>query len=228
MYDKVQAHWKKALQELAGRINTTPDEVERQRLKNIRAYMKDVVMAVVISHDKADEARFAAKNLDIKPRKLKQMLEKNSERKGFTERMQDAIDRYNSGASDTEAYFDELMQINADLTEEEARHVRMGLSEDELELFDILRKEQMTQAEEEAVKLAAKSLIPSLIEASPKVLVQDWYRDGQNTEKVRSTIEDVLDNTLPTSYDRRIYKEKCDATTAHVIELSKARKKWAA
>ena len=161
-------------------------------------------------------------------RKIQQMLKENSERKGFADRLKIIVDRYNSGASTTDEYFEELMDLNASLSEEEERHVRMGLTEDELELFDLLKKEKLTAAEEEEVKLAAKTLIPKLKEASPKLLLRDWYRDPQNTERVRSKISDVLNDILPESYDRQIFREKCEATMRLVTDLAKTERKWAA
>ena len=50
------------------------------------------------------------------------------------------------------------------LRAEEERHIRQELSEAELELFDLLRKEQLTVDEEKRVKLAAKELYSTLTE----------------------------------------------------------------
>jgi type I restriction enzyme R subunit len=161
-------------------------------------------------------------------KKIQLMLKENSERKGFADRLKIIVDRYNSGASSTDEYFNELVDFSASLSEEDERHIRMGLTEDELELFDLLKKDKLTVAEEEAVKLAAKSLIPKLKDAAPKVLLQHWYRDPQNTERVRSKISDVLNDTLPESYDRQIFREKCEATMGLVTDLAKTQRKWVA
>jgi len=67
MYDKVQRLWKEALKALHKRIAQTANDVERARLKKILAYMRDVEMAVVISAEAGEEARFAAQKLNIKP-----------------------------------------------------------------------------------------------------------------------------------------------------------------
>jgi type I restriction enzyme R subunit len=104
----------------------------------------------------------------------------------------------------------------------------MGLTEDELELFDLLKKDKLTKSEEEEVKLAAKMLIPSLKEAAPKVLLERWYQDRQNTERVRNRISDFLNETLPECYGTEIFREKCEATMSLVTDLAKARRKWAA
>ena len=84
---------------------------------------------------------------------------------------------YNAGSSSADNYFDELMKFTKDLKEESERHIREGLTEDELELFDLLKKDKMTKEETQKVRLAAKSLLHRLREESPKVLVQDWFKD---------------------------------------------------
>lgn len=146
----------------------------------------------------------------------------------FAQRFQAIVDRYNAETSSTENYFEELLRYTEDLKQEEERHIRLGLTEDELELFDILKKDKLTKAEEEAVKLAAKSLIQRLREAHPKVLVQDWYKDTQSKQRVRTTVEEVLDQNLPDSYDRRLFKDKCESTFDLILDFASHGRKWAA
>lgn len=85
--------------------------------------------------------------------------------------------------------------------------IKEGLSNDELELYDILKKEKMTK-EEVKVKNAAKHLLHRLIKEKPKVLVQDWFRDSQSKNRVKSAIEEILNRELPNSYDRDIFQTK--------------------
>ncbi len=160
--------------------------------------------------------------------KLQQMIEQNYTRVDFAQKLQEIIDRYNSGGSSTEDYYEEMLKFAAAMKEEDERHIRLGLTEDELELFDTLSKENMTQAEEQKVKLAAKHLITRLLEEHPRVLVQDWWKDGQTQRKVKDAIEEVLDNDLPEeSYDRRLFKEKCDNVFELVVDFASNGRKWA-
>ena len=92
-------------------------------------------------------------------RKVEQMLRQNVTRTDFAQRLQDIIDAYNAGSSSADNYFDELLKYAKDLKAESERHVREGLTEDELELFDLLKKDTMTQEETQKVRLAAKSLL---------------------------------------------------------------------
>ncbi len=114
------------------------------------------------------------------------------------------------------------------MKEEDERHVREGLSEDELELFDMLKKEKMTEAETQKAKLAAKSLLHRLLEEHPKVLVQDWFKDSQSQKAVRSAVEKVLDENLPETYDRVMFKEKCDNLFELILDYASSGRKWAA
>ncbi len=165
---------------------------------------------------------------DFIERKLEQMLNENSTRTDFVEKLQDIIDKYNSGGMTTENYFDDLVKYAEDLKAEDERHVREGLSEDELEMFDILKKEKMTEAEKIAVKNAAKDLLKKLLEGQPKVLIQDWYKDTQTQSIVKSAIEEVLDHDLPESYEKELFKEKSQKLYDLVYEYAVKGTKWVA
>jgi type I restriction enzyme R subunit len=160
--------------------------------------------------------------------KITQMLQQNMTRTDFAGKLQEIIDTYNSGGSSVEHYYDELMNHARSLKEEDERHIREGLSEDELELYDLLKKEKMTRDEEQKVKLAAKALLHRLLEEHPRVLIQDWYKDSQTKIIVRSTVEQVLHDKLPESYDRSIFKKKCDNVFNMMLQYANSGRKWAA
>ena len=67
MYDKVSYYWKEEIKKLNAQITKTEDATEKLRLKDIVDYMRKVEMAVVISEDADEEAKFAAEGLSIKP-----------------------------------------------------------------------------------------------------------------------------------------------------------------
>ncbi len=160
--------------------------------------------------------------------KLEMMLRDNSTRTDYAQKLQEIIDNYNAGGSSTENYFDDLVNFAENLKNEDERHIREGLSKDELEIFDILKKDKITKDEEKKVKLAAKDLLHRLVEEHPRVLVQDWHKDSQSQRKVRSAIEDVLDKDLPESYDRVEFKKTCDQIYELVYEYASKGLKWAA
>jgi type I restriction enzyme R subunit len=177
--------------------------------------------------------RTAHKNIEIADlrafiqKKLEQMLKENASRADFATRLQGIIDRYNSGSSLADNYFDELIKFTKDLQAESERHIREGLTEDELELFDLIKKDKMTKEEEQKVRLAAKSLLHRLREETPKVLIQDWFKDGQSRTRVRSAVETVLDEKLPETYDRVLFTEKCNHVFETMLSYASQGVKWA-
>jgi type I restriction enzyme, R subunit len=135
---------------------------------------------------RADFKQVKYKNIEITDlrafiqQKLEQMLKENSTRTDFAIRLQGIVDAYNAGSSSADNYFEELIKFTKDLKEESERRIREGLTEDELELFDLLNKDKMTAEETKRARLAAKALLHRLLEESPKVLVQDWFKDQQS------------------------------------------------
>jgi type I restriction enzyme R subunit len=182
---------------------------------------------------KEDFQRSKYKNIEIADlrafinHKLEQMLKENSARTDFATRLQGIIDAYNAGSSSADNYFEELVKFTKDLKEESERHIREGLTEDELELFDLLKKDKMTEEETIKVRLAAKSLLHRLREESPNVLVTDWYKDVQSKSRVRSEVESVLDAHLPKSYDRIVFTEKCNNVFELMVDHASQGVKWA-
>ncbi len=160
--------------------------------------------------------------------KLEIMMKENSTRSNFAERLQEIIERYNAGGSTTENYFDELVKFTENLKDEDERYIKEGLSKDELELFDILKKDKMTKAEEIKVKNAAKHLLHRLIAEQPKVLVQDWFKDSQSQIRVKSAVEEILDKDLPDTYDKNLFREKSNKVFELVYEYASKGLKWAA
>jgi type I restriction enzyme R subunit len=160
--------------------------------------------------------------------KLQLMLEQNTTRTDFAQRFQKILDAYNSGSSSSDNHYEDLIKFTEDLRAEDERHIREGLSEDELELFDLLKKEKMTQEEIKNVRFAAKSLLHRLLEEHPKVLVQDWFKDTQTQKRVRSAVEQVLDSNLPESYDHVLFREKCDNVFYLMLDYASRGRRWAA
>tara|TARA_R110001592_G_scaffold343029_1_gene633170 strand:- start:10118 stop:13366 length:3249 start_codon:yes stop_codon:yes gene_type:complete len=161
--------------------------------------------------------------------KLTQMLEANRTRRDFAERLQEIIDNYNAGSSSADADFEELVRFAQSLKEEEERHVKLGLSEDELEIYDILCKDAMTSAEEKKVRLTAKTLIEQLTANFPRVLVQDWFKDRQTRLAVRDKVGKVLDELLPEEgYDKELFIQKRDQVFDLTLDLAINHQKWAA
>lgn len=141
---------------------------------------------------------------------LRQMLNRNRTRRIFAELYQAIIDRYNSGTNEADYYFEQLEKLLEELKEEQKRHTVEGLTEDELEIFDLLmvKGKDLTKDETQKVKLAFKNLYKKLVENRNSLLVVDWYKYDNTTLKLKNAIEDSLDQDLPSAYDKDIFQSK--------------------
>ena len=71
MYDRIARLWKERIRELETALNREDDEQEVQFLQRQIAWMRETVMAVVVSEEQNEEEKFARHGLDILPhRKL--------------------------------------------------------------------------------------------------------------------------------------------------------------
>jgi type I restriction enzyme R subunit len=85
MYDLVQPRWEAKIARLEGELNNTADEQEAQYLRRQIAWMRETQMAVVVSEEQGEVARFDQWGLDIKPHRK---LMKEGFDTGGTRRMQ--------------------------------------------------------------------------------------------------------------------------------------------
>lgn len=150
--------------------------------------------------------------------KLEILLKENKTRTGFVERYKEIINRYNSGNSTNEDYYEDLVDFVDKLKKEDERHVREGLSERELEIYDLLKKDKLTKKEEEKVKLSAKKLYESITSRESKTNVIDWYKDEQPRQVVKSEVESILDETLPDSYDKKTFNFKTEIIMTYLMQ----------
>lgn len=152
--------------------------------------------------------------------KLQLMMEHNVTRTSFAQKLLEIIDRYNAGNSSNENYFDDLVDFVQKMKDEDLRASREGLTEAELEIFDLLKKENLNKEEEQKVKLAAKNLLHRLKEERPTILINDWHKDTQTRMQVQMAIKKVLNETLPETYDREIYSTKCNIVFDHFFLMA--------
>ena len=148
--------------------------------------------------------------------KLAQMVARNKSRVDYLEKFQQLIDEYNAGSYNTELFFKKLVDFAKELNEEEKRGIAERLNEDELAIFDLLTKPEMslTKKEKTQVKKVARELLDTLKESK---LVLDWRKRQQARASVRLCIEETLDR-LPRAYTPDIYHTKCEAVYQHVYD----------
>jgi len=95
------------------------------------------------------------------------------------------------------------------------------MSEQELEMFDLLKKEKLSKEEEKSVKLAAKTLLQKLYDAKEKILIQEWHKEKRTQEQVKWAIQQILGEHLPEpGYDRLTFAKKVDLTYQHFYDLA--------
>ena len=79
---------------------------------------------------------------------------------------------------------------------EQHRAAEEGLNEEELALFDLLKKENITKAEREKVKQASRSLLEALHKLIARL--ERWTEKEQTQAEVKVFILDTLFQELPT------------------------------
>jgi type I restriction enzyme R subunit len=150
-------------------------------------------------------------------RKLDNLIRLNASRYDFLDRFQKMIEAYNSGALSIEQLFAELVTFTKDLSEEEQRHLRENVSEEELAVFDILTRPgpDLTPVETEAIKKVCKDLLAKL---KTEKLVLAWRTKRTTRAAVQLEIAKMLDTGLPEKYTIDLYEQKCGVLFQHVLE----------
>ncbi|PHO11797.1 deoxyribonuclease [Malaciobacter marinus] len=152
--------------------------------------------------------------------KLKQMTARNKTRGIFLEDFEKIIDEYNNGSIEVEEAYETLIQQIEKLNEEEKRYIKEGFnSEEELEIFDLLRKEKLTKDEIYKVKKAAKSLLKTLSDKKRELFIENWYKDRQKQELVEDTIRTIMLENLPQSY-KDVFVSKKNKIFNHIHNLA--------
>ncbi len=147
---------------------------------------------------------------------LEKLIRLNKTRADYLTKFEELIESHNSGSRTIQELFEELLSFSRGLTEEEQRHVREQLSEEELTVFDLLTRPgpNLSDEEREEVKKVARLLLKRVKQA----LVIDWRQKAQARAQVRLAIEDELDGGLPRIYSPELYQQKCSAVFEHVFE----------
>jgi len=134
---------------------------------------------------------------DLVEKKLAQMLASNPMRMDYYKRYQQIIADYNREKDrvTVEETFAKLVELANSLDAEQKRAAEEGLSDDELALFDLLFKENISKADRERLKQASKSLLASLQDLIKRM--QNWTQNTSTQAEVRVLILDTLWQSLP-------------------------------
>ena len=125
--------------------------------------------------------------------RLRKMLMQNPLRTDFQERFDEIVREYNKekDKNTIEATFEALMRLTAEMTEETQRHVREGLeNEEQLAVYDMLLKPDLTKVEIKKIKSVAVSLLKQLERQMQDV--QDIFSKNATRDRFRQSIYDYL------------------------------------
>ena len=125
--------------------------------------------------------------------KLDSMLFTNPDRINYYERYQQIIDDYNSekDRATIEKTFMELMDLANKMSQEEQRYVREGFtSDEELSLYDMLFRDDLSKTDIKKLKEVAASLLQKI---KMKIAEFDHWTDKQET---KAAIDNLIRDTL--------------------------------
>ena len=133
--------------------------------------------------------------------RIARMLAANPSRINFYEKYQEIIKEYNNEQDRVtiEKTFEELMELSHQLTMEEKRYLREGFENDEqLSLYDVLMKDDLSKEDIKKLKKVAKELLDKIKQL---LATMDHPFDKQETKAtIIVAIRDVLWEGLPQSY----------------------------
>jgi type I restriction enzyme R subunit len=160
--------------------------------------------------------------VDFLKERTRRLLERNVTGIDLAAKLQEIINNYNTVSSDVEAFFKALREYAERLRDEEKRAAAEGLSEEELEIFDLLFQQNLSEADQRRVKEAAQALLQKLKDNETRrtVLTADWYKHPQLQRTVEKMIGDVLNTSLPPSYDKPTFQRKREAVYTHIFNIS--------
>ena len=193
-------------------------EIEPQQPNAITAPPRFDISAIDFDLLRREFAKTRRKNLLMRDldeairRQLDKMVFANPKRIDYYERYREIIQSYN-GEQDRatiEKTFLDLMDLADRMSREEQRYAREGFaSDEELSLYDMLFRDDLSKNDIKKLKTAATDLLRKI---KTKISELDHWTDKQETRAVVDTlIRDVLWETLPECYnndDITEYREK--------------------
>ena len=115
--------------------------------------------------------------------RLDRLLQRNRTRIDFAEKFEELIESYNAGSRNIEQLFEELLKLSNSLDEEDERHVRENLAEEELVIFDILTRPapELSAEERDEIKKVVRDMLTKL----KALLVLNWRQKSSARSQLR-------------------------------------------
>ncbi|CAN2173277.1 COG0610 Type I site-specific restriction-modification system, R (restriction) subunit and related helicases [Candidatus Nanopelagicaceae bacterium] len=144
--------------------------------------------------------------------KIKEMIARNKSRERFLVRLTKILDEYNQGSVGIDELLNSLVGLARELSDEDSRAVRENLTEFELALFDLIRKDELDENEIEQVKVTSRELLNSLKDK----LVSGWREFDPLRSGVKTAITNVIYPKLPES---KYSEVECALLSAEVYQF---------
>ena len=139
---------------------------------------------------------------------LAKILARNKTRTAFSDRYQKIVDEYNAGSVESEEAFKRLMALLKEMGEEEKRAAKEGLTEQQLEIFDLLcAGKKLTKAQEQAAKNAAKDLVDAIERDPASAFPAEWFKYQPTKLHVKDFIVDQCSKELDGQFNKAMFDD---------------------
>ena len=143
--------------------------------------------------------------------RLAEMLGRNPSRIDYYERYQAIIQNYNAerDRAAIEKAFSDLLDLTNDLDSETERYIREGFeNEEQLALFDLLKKDTLSKEDIKILKASAKDLLKVINKSISDM--NNWREKESTRAAMESIIRDTLWGSLPDCYldELTTYRQK--------------------
>jgi type I restriction enzyme R subunit len=135
---------------------------------------------------------------EVVEKKLAQMVARNPRRMDYYKRYQEIVAEYNREKDriTIEETFAKLLDLANSMDAEQRRAAEEGLTEEELALFDLLQRDNLSKADRERIKIASRELLKVL--QNLLAPLDQWIQKEQTRAEVEVCILNHLYQTLPT------------------------------
>lgn len=157
---------------------------------------------------------------DAVEQRLYTALNQNPLRTDFQQHFESIVEDYNNEKDRVviEKTFDDLLNFIKKLDEEEERAVRMGLHQENLAIFDLLKKDNLGPKDIEKIKRVSIELLDAL--KAERLKVELWREKEATKDAVKAMIRDFLyseDTGLPVeTYTDEEVDEKTELLFGHI------------
>ena len=139
---------------------------------------------------------------------LAKILARNKTRTAFSDRYQKIVDEYNAGSVESEEAFKRLMDLLKELGEEEKRAAKEGLTEQQLEIFDLIcAGKKLSKEQEQAAKNAAKDLVDAIERDPASAFPSEWFKYQPTKLHVKDFIVDQCSKELDGQFNKAMFDD---------------------